>query len=315
MSAIMEQIKKVKSFAWFLYPLVYSNQTKDTFDYDTNLLSPFREENTPSFKVWSNSYRFEDFKLNGYKGDIIDFYQLITGCNNIVAVHTLYQILLTGVYKEINPSILQKESGKDFSLKVWHKPEIDRATELYYKTWDISVDTLNEYDLKSVKGYEINYSYFKATKLTIDMPILNHSKLLQPYSEPQYKWCSTYKNHFVEGFLQAKNRNFNKDVAIISKATKENMFYAQHYQVDSFSAPSECILLSEEVIKALKQRYKKVIVALDNDKTGKETSYAYKLKYDLDFIFYPAKNITDHYEVHKDLSIFYKLTAPLISKI
>lgn len=64
---------------------------------DKSCLSPFRAEKRPSFSVYENGQRWKDYGSDK-GGDVFDFYQEATGCDNKEAFRALKEILEGGSF-------------------------------------------------------------------------------------------------------------------------------------------------------------------------------------------------------------------------
>lgn len=127
---------------------------------------------------------------------------------------------------------------------------------------------------------------------------LGGTTIYSPY-DTKYKW-SGIGTKGIEGLEQLPEEG---DLLIITKALKEVMFFKHHFDISSISH-HESYMIEQSIINDLKKRFTTIVTYFDNDETGIKIGNKYKEEYAIQpHLFRWAKNITDGYEIDKDLTL------------
>lgn len=271
--------------------------------------SPLREDTSPSFnlfKHYSGKIYWKDFAY-GY-GDCIKLIEELFNIDRVYAIEKLcndFDLVNTdfNLDKLSNNRIKKiKKDKKICKISISSKPTFSKEGLEYWNRWDIGdLNLLSKYNVTEVKSVKYNedMEWIKVKELMFAYRICDRYKLLNTESI-KYKWINDYLSNYIEGYLQL---NDTSDLLIITKALKECIFYRK-YNINAVSAKSESELINDKMINHLKTRFNKIIVATDNDKQGRLIADKYNNIYGFDTYFYSAKNITDLYEINKELAIF-----------
>lgn len=188
--------------------------------------------------------------------------------------------------------------SKYYKRKVNYKikcREFDDNDHQYWSRFGINLSTLNFYEVKAVSTYKSDsiesfkfvlkyqhdpldpcYCYqFKGKKAL-------RVKLYRPLSTSS-KWKSNVNSNDIFGINKIAD---TEDLLFIVSGAKD-MMVMKEMGYCSIASQSETQIIKESVIDALKTRFKKIIVLLDNDNAGINSSKAYKTKYKLDYIVLP----------------------------
>lgn len=234
-------------------------------------LSPFNKEKTPSCIVYpSNNYLyFKDFS-SGKSGNCFSLVQQLEQIG--------YKESLLKIYKDFGLKIdfnNKKTFVKEYKSKITNiriKPEKWNDKYLdYWKQYNISLDTLNYFNIIPISYYWINYNRFK-----VDFGFAycfgNHKyKILQPYNN-DWKWVSNTDSNTIQGFNQINNPS----EIIITSSLKDIACIYENLGIQSIAPNSENTYLPKIVMDNLINSNKKVIVWFNNDDPGIKAAEYYK---------------------------------------
>jgi hypothetical protein len=256
--------------------------------------SPLREgDDDPSFVL---------FKSN--RDDKILFKDHATGdTGNVFNFLSLYLDLPKRlVYKQINHDLGLgldgKESGETegefkpvvkkrikvireaLTIKVTRKRKISKTFKEYWSTLDIDMPMAARYHAYDVEVLhfitESEHKRVYPKSLCIAYGIAGYFKVYQPLGERAFKFRNNYPYKFVEGAVQL---TFEHDFCIITKSTKECMFFRQHFGWDAVASTSENTMISDYFFEHTLSKYKKVFIWLDIDAPGIRAQEKYLEKY------------------------------------
>lgn len=276
-------LRKISSFDIFNYYIpggVLVNQLT---------LSPLRDEKNPSFIV-SNKYSanqelyFKDFKLG--TGDCISF------------VSKLYSIsyfdALKLVNKDFNLKLGYSETTLNFSrgyegkitgllpekvtsdLRIQSRP-FDYRDKLYWQNIGISSLTLEKARVKALSKYWI----IKGKQITsVECKNLTYCycfggykyKIYQPFN-PMYKFITNCNEYQGLHLLPEKG-----EFLIIEKSYKDVMLLKE-FSIPSFAPPSESIIIPENLMINLMERFKKIFTFSDYDNQGIHFAWEMRKRY------------------------------------
>jgi len=299
---------------------IYSFYIGAELELRTKYSSPLRKgDNDPSFSIYES--RNDDtvimFKdgATGKFGNVFKFVRYVLGGGEVLvpSKQALLQINSdfglglgdeeVGAFKPhllkpapikklpTNIQVTNRAFPTDEYKKYWDTLDIPKyVQDLYYVTNPKIIHYIAEYHTSIVPK-----------ELTIAYEILGKYKIYHPFAEKKYKFRNNYDDNFVEGAMQLK---FDKEFAIITKATKEIMWYRAHFDWDTVAGKSENTMITPYFMNSiLKPRYKKVFIWLDNDEAGVLAQQKYLDLYPwlVPITMDPAigKDVTDAYVVYK----------------
>jgi len=256
------------------------------FNYEINklYLSPLREDHNPSFNLF-------------YHGDELfykDFGHSTGDC--IMFVSNLYNISYFDTIKLINdnfslgfpiPSynkIISKNkviknyipSGSDIDtyfqikarkftkkdLSYWSNYELE-PSDLKGKVYSVSKLYKNGYLFKSYKDDELAFAYVKDNRI----------KIYQP--ESRYKFLSTLKADDIMGL---DCLSFKDNFLIITSSDKDRLVLNK-MGFDAINTNGETVIVNENYMSILNNKYDVFFINYDNDLTGKYYSKRFVKKY------------------------------------
>lgn len=146
----------------------------------------------------------------------------------------------------------------------------------YWKQYEIDEEYLKQHNVKSVK-YLLNEKHqvikeFKNKDLAFIYIIFDKVKLYRPTEIKAFKFrnnCPGDDPHYYQGFEQLEGH----DTLIITKSMKDVLVFKKMFSelgtpVDVIAPHAESINLSDKFVKAVKERYKKIIIVADYDLAG-----------------------------------------------
>lgn len=274
---------------------IYSYYIGNELELRTKYTSPLRlGDDDPSFSMYySDKYKGKIFfkdQSTGATGDVFQFLRNLMG-NGILA--NTRDVLLqinrdfglgldgedVGTFK---PHLIKAAPVKRAPTRIEITAYISPTKEFkaFWGELEISEQTLKIYYVKDVRVIHYIAEYHKsilARTLTISYEILGHYKIYQPFATKEFKFRNDYLDLYVEGALQLK---FESDFCIITKSTKEIVFFYEHFGWESVAGKSENIPINSYFMNSvLKKNYKKVFIWLDTDEAGIKAQEKYLRNY------------------------------------
>lgn len=276
----------------------YIGQFKVGFIYN----SPFRKDKNPSFGIFQSKKTgkllFKDHG-NGECGDIIKFVELYTGLTN-------YNDVLNRIVSDMSitnntklKSIKKYESNETIIGVVrqdWTDIDIN-----YWLQFGITLDTLNKFNVSSIKYYLCNgivKGIYKENNPMYAYKVYDHFKIYRPYADKYTKWRNNLSETDIQGFQQLPSKG---DLLIITKSLKDVMcLYEMGYY--AISPSSESTFIPDKALNLLKKRFKRILLCFDRDKAGCKNMRKISLKTGLNgFLIhkkFKAKDISDAVKIN-----------------
>lgn len=271
----------------------YIGQFKVGFIYN----SPFRKDKNPSFGIFQSKKTgkllFKDHG-NGECGDVIKFVELYTGLTN-------YNDVLNRIVSDMSitnntklKSIKKYESNETIIGVVrqdWTDIDIN-----YWLQFGITLDTLNKFNVSSIKYYLCNgivKGIYKENNPMYAYKVYDHFKIYRPYADKYTKWRNNLSETDIQGFQQLPSKG---DLLIITKSLKDVMcLYEMGYY--AISPSSESTFIPDKALNLLKKRFKRILLCFDRDKAGCKNMRKISLKTGLNGFLvhkkYHSKDISD----------------------
>jgi hypothetical protein len=273
---------------------------------DVKIKSMFNpRDSVPSMVIFckGSSYYFKDFStdIGGTGLDlVINLYKLSVAdaINKIVTDYKEYLKASGDRSKKIE--IVQKAPYKleSYETRKWNKADAE-----YWQQYGICSSILERYNVKPLKRFTFSktddgvYSFFSTEKLYVYGYFRNDGTLYKIYQpkNPEKKFMKLQP--YIQGLEQLQ---YKSPILVIASSLKDGMTILKLRLPFEFIAPdSEGTILQAEVVKHLKNKYKYIIVMLDNDEAGIKAMARYKEVYGLPSILLPlAKDISDSVKAH-----------------
>lgn len=281
---------------------------KDLVPYKL-IKSPLRNDLNASFAIFKHfngQYFFKDF--GGKTGDCFHFVSILFDYNNYSkAISRVgidfgfsdeYYCNIDYVQNEnYNPNkyednFKKHESNIKVKLKEWNQELYD-----YWNQFNISKKTLEYYNVYPISHFFVNDFVFKAEKIAFVYYEFKDNKttkkIYQPYSK-KIKFLAEHDYSVIDGFMQIPD---NGDLLIITKSRKDIMCIHDLINIPVIGTQGETVLIKENVMNDLKQRFKHQITLFDNDNAGIKLMNDYKSKYNIDGFVYQNLDIKDTSEL------------------
>lgn len=240
------------------------------------LLSPLREEKDPSavfFISSQGSTLLQDFVLGTYS--ISRYLKEIRGMTSLEALEMLKRLLDDSKYHS-EARGLKTGSNELRDTKIFIKKDSWKETELaYFKEYHITqsildilhVFPISKYWVKNSKGI-FEFKRKKNELLFAFNPKLDKYKIYRPESKGTDKWYGNINKNVLFGWESLPQ---SADNLIITKGIKE-LSILRILGYNSIAIQAEKNYPSDRIIKMLEQRFEKIYVLMDIDKTGLEAS-------------------------------------------
>jgi hypothetical protein len=288
-----------------------------------------KSDTKPSFSLfwYGKALMFKDFG-NGLSGNVFTFVKYLFSYESLILVlsriNSDFKLELDGgVRFPVNgndPKICATPKSRPNleAIRIVSKRKFTMKFLMFWADYGIKAKTLRYYDIKEVSIIYFDYinrhtSTIYPKTLCAGYPIYEFYKLYFPFDKGN-KFLNNYPVDYVEGFLQLK---YEKDFCIITKSTKEVLFFREHFDWDSVAGKSESTTITKFIILKLLQKFKKLYIWLDNDITGQKFQKKYCEEYPfLISIYYNVqeKDPTDRYFYNEDKELVLNEIKKLINE-
>lgn len=188
--------------------------------------------------------------------------------------------------------------------------------EQYWLSYGIPKSLLNQYNIKPVRTYKVNYrgnSWIPAYRHTSDDPCYLYQtkwnnktqiKIYRPFSKEE-KWRSSCETSTLFGYEQLPKTG---KLLFISSSLKDGLCLKK-LGYDFVAPLSESTPIDAKTIKELKARFKRIIILFDRDETGLKYSSLFAKAYGVERMILPyyrhARKIKDVADVAKYIGYRY----------
>jgi hypothetical protein len=277
----------------------YNPNIKDT---TKNFCSDLREDKTPSCRIqlWGGAYLYKDFTT----GEVYTCFSYIEkkfGVDFRTALEIINRDLNLNLDTSLKGNIkIRMSSGyvspvnaknrrKVITVEERNWKNIDR--ELWFK-YGITLETLKHFDVYPISRFTVDGI---TTNCTLISPayvykIFKGFKIYRPMEkEKSRKWRSNTKKYEIQGWKQLPQ---NDDLLILTSSLKDVMvLYEMGY--NAIALQSEMEIPNVDMIKALKERFKFIVIFYNNDfdkseNWGQKTALKICEKYGTYNIFIPS---------------------------
>lgn len=165
----------------------------------------------------------------------------------------------------------------------------------WYKKYGINIPILKLFNVNPIDFMWVNdsminlqgkaaYSYYQGN---------GKYKIYQPYNK-RFKWISNTKKDDIQGWNQLPKSG---NLVVITKSLKDVMCYYL-LGISAIAPVSESVIVSEDIIAELKERFTHIVLNYDYDYRGITSSNKMKKKYNIPTLFftpeYGAKDLSDY---------------------
>ena len=268
------------------------------------MCSPLRNDKNPSFNLYNNS-KGETMYIDHATGESGDIYKFLKQLWNI-DLKEVYKKIVNDLPSEIELKLLKTAYRKDnniYDIEIRIRRQQFSELDLeYWKSFGISENTLNKYQVNSISYYTINGII--SGKYNVNDPLFSYKvndkfRLYRPKTKyKKDKWRGNLTKDNIFGYEQLPKSG---DLLIITKSLKDIMLLHE-LGYNAIAPSSESTEIPEYYINDLKEKsFKKIVYFFDNDETGIKFAKKLSEKYNSDYIYIDPKYFV------KDISDFYKM--------
>jgi hypothetical protein len=257
-------------------------------EINKSFLSDLYHDTNPSCRIYvngSNKLVYKDFGT----GDMFDCFSYVQkkyNCNFTEALNIIANDFnIRSIEVDLSPSlILSNDDIVDYKAYKTNKATIDIISQSYtmidYDVWnqyEIPLDIFQKEEIYSCShvfikkgdnvttlkytGREPLYAY---KEYDIDLNFLGY-RIYSPNANRMFKWLNSSSNRAIQGIKSIPD---NGDLLIITKSRKDVLIY-KLMGYNAIALPSESTWLHDDDFNRLLKRFKRVILNLDNDETGR----------------------------------------------
>lgn len=260
--------------------------------------SPLRKDKNPSFAIFRGRQGNLLFKDHGTGdcGNVLQFIRLITGHNDSASIKKeLDKIMHTTNHtvRKITTSVTDAETETEIGIVRQSFTEYDKQ---YWKQFHISMSTLKNYDVFSIKYYLCNgivKGVYRWDNPMFAYKVNEGFKVYRPLGNKYTKWRSNLSVNDIQGLKQLPKLG---NELIITKSLKDVMVLRE-MGYNAVSPSSETTFIPDDILEDLKSRFTKLYILYDRDTTGVKQARSYFKKYNIDAFFinkkFNAKDISD----------------------
>lgn len=276
-------------------------------------ISPLRNDKKPTASFYRNKNNeliFHDFGT-GFQGNFIAVVMRLYNCSYYSALRLIakdFGLIETSTPHPRKKIIITEEK---FSEKLETIIQIERQdfteNELsWWKSYGISLATLNHYKVFSCKSVFLNGYYF--TSSNRHNPIFgyyggksNNIEYWRIYfpRKRNYRFISNWKATQLQGAKQLKNTSY----VVITKSLKDVMTLYEN-EINSCAPTCEQILIKPSQFNRLSNKYNDIFVLFDNDLAGVQGANKYRKQFGCKCIFIKRKYAKDISDLFKNKSLF-----------
>lgn len=291
---------------------IFSKYCINFIDINKPFCSELRVDKFPSCRIYTTQYntlRYKDFgSQENY--DCWNYVMKKYNCNYYEALRIISNDFgIKNLKVNISPSLVlgtEIKLNKVINTIVKSKLEIiSQPWKLYdFDFWDqykISFELLDRYKVVSAKHVVLykgdNRYIFDSSKKNPRYGYLfpTCTKAYSPYENYLGKWMYDGDVNNVEGW---ENLDESGDLVVLTKSYKDVIEY-RNLNINAISLPSETSIFKKEVKEELDKRFNKVIVNLDNDRQGVESTNKIVNEFDLSYFYInKEKDLSDYVRVY-----------------
>lgn len=310
--AVLQKISEYDIFRYYM--------PDKTWKINQATLSPFRQENNPSFVIGNKRgfLSFIDFADTSKRGDCFTFVKMLFNLSSIDDVLRMIDKdfglgFLPGTstekYKAIQKEYKQPEDlGKRYSLiqvvtRKFTQEELD-----YWNQYYQSVDDLRANNVYSIKKLYLNRKLFplKETELRFGYLYDGHWKVYRPFGDKKSKWVP---NNVPITAMDGKEDIVNCSVAFINKSKKDYMVMKKVFPCCCAVQNEGVACFSDGNVEYLKANSDRQILSFDADEVGVKNSQMITKLFDFEYANVPRKYLSEGIKDWADLAKEHGLEA------
>ena len=260
------------------------------------------KDSTPSFGIYArnNKLLWNDFgdPTSSGAGDVFKFVQIMHNMTFLEALADINNSMNLGIKHNasVKPSanriIYPKYQQKILKKGAYIQRIVQRFNEADKKYWQqgsVKKTTLQHFNIFSTK--KIYFNFVKIWEYTDNNPIYSWEidgkiKGYRPLEKnKRKKWINNCSGNSIQGWEQLPEKG---DILFITKSLKDVVVFYE-MGIPAIAPQSENIVLKEEVIDGLYERFNNIIVMFDNDEAGIKAMIEYEFMHGIPYIYIPTE--------------------------
>ncbi len=302
--AILQKISEYDIFRFYM--------PDKTWKINQATLSPFRQENNPSFVIGNKRgfLSFIDFADTNKRGDCFTFVKMLYSLSTMDDVLRMIDRDFglgflpntgTGEYKQITKEYKQPDDiGKRYSLIQVITRKFTNEELQYWNEYHQSLDDLRANNVYAIKKLYLNKQIFplKDTEIRFGYLYDGHWKIYRPFADKKNKWLP---NNVPITMMDGKEDISNCKIAFINKSKKDYMVMKKAFPCCCAVQNEGIGCFSDENVEFLKANSDRQILSFDSDETGVHNSKQITELFGFEYINVPRKYLSEGIKDWADL--------------
>ena len=299
---------------------IFSYYIGKDFKYGRAMCSPLRKDRSPSFTVFKHSsgkYFFKDFST-GESGDCFTFLTKLFGLKRFDTYRLVDNDFQLGISTKsfttptkqyVGEHIKEYENLKPSTttIQIKSRPWNTQEDKTFWSKYGICCKILSKYNVRAAANVWVNDNLIVSSNRY--NPIYAYHfpngkmKIYQPYSK--FKWLSNTSVSDLQGLSQLPLRG---DTLVITKSLKDVMCL-DVFGIPSVAPSSESCVIPADVVKDLTDRFARIYILYDFDRTGISFANRHRKLYGFIPLFFTNGKFNTFDYKSKDFSDFIALNG------
>lgn len=299
---------------------IFSYYIGKDFKYGRAMCSPLRKDRSPSFTVFKHSsgkYFFKDFST-GESGDCFTFLTKLFGIKRFDTYRLIDNDFQLGISTKsfttptkqyVGEHIKEYENIKPSTttIQIKSRPWNIQEDKTFWSKYGICCKILSKYNVRAAANVWVNDNLIVSSNRY--NPIYAYHfpngkmKIYQPYSK--FKWLSNTSVSDLQGLSQLPLRG---DTLVITKSLKDVMCL-DVFGIPSVAPSSESCVIPADVVKDLTDRFARIYILYDFDRTGISFANRHRKLYGFIPLFFTNGKFNTFDYKSKDFSDFIALNG------
>jgi DNA primase len=301
---VLKKVTEYDIFRWYM--------PNKSWKLNQVTLSPFRQENNPSFVIGNKHGRisFIDFADTSKRGDCFTFVQMLY---NLAGVEDVLRMIdrdfglgiangkPTEEYKRVVAEYKQPAQEKQYSLIQVITRKFTQEELAYWNQYHQDLEDLRANHVYSIKKLYFNKQLFplKETELRFGYFYDGHWKIYRPFGSKKEKWMP---NNVPITAMDGKEDIVNCELAFINKSKKDYMVMKKVFPCCCAVQNEGIGCFSPENVEYIKANSDKQILSFDSDVTGVQNSQQITKLFDFGYLNVPKRYLKEDIKDWADLA-------------
>jgi len=294
---------------------IYSYYIGKDFKYGRAICSPLRKDKSPSFTIFkhnSGKYFFKDFST-GETGDCFTFLTKLFGLRRFDTYRLVDNDFQLGISTTNFSTPTRQYVGehiKEFqdiepsttTIQIKSRPWNGQEDKNFWSKYGICCNILNRFHVQPAEHVWVNGNLIVSANRY--NPIYSYDfgqgrmKIYQPNSK--FKWLSNTSASDLQGLSQLPDSG---DTLVITKSLKDVMCLSI-WDIPAVAPSSESCVIPADVVKDLYDRFARICILYDFDRTGVSFANKHRKLYGFIPLFFTNGKFNTFDYKAKDLSDF-----------